>query len=310
MKTFIQFIFCCVIIFLISCSKDKFSIETCEEIPLPTGISTGYQWTKIFPYYDLPCLNPNNPDEIVLRLHENYTDTIFKLIKYNLSTKTKKTIYEGNFLRPRWSRKDWIIFNSNDYNIYKIKSNGDSLTQLTTLGICFAPEWNLAGDKFIYYTGQLTNPPSMSIICNENGIPLDTIIGGPNFPSWQHDSLLINLSAARLFYQNPITWEYEILKEISVGGTSSVEWFDNENVIWSHNDGIFSTNIFSKETRLIKSSCDAQLYKHPTVSFESQKVIFQRDDKEVTGTNKGTIQSRLFIMNFDGSCELEIEVLN
>ena len=48
----------------------------------------------------------------------------------------------------------------------------------------------------------------------------------------------------------------------------------------------------------------------PTVSFQSQKIIFQREDKVVTETNKGVVSSTLMIMNFDGSCIEEVEIPN
>lgn len=51
---------------------------------------------------------------------------------------------------PDWSpERDWIVFESSG-QIFKIKANGDSLTQLTFSGENFFPEWSPEGSKIVY----------------------------------------------------------------------------------------------------------------------------------------------------------------
>jgi hypothetical protein len=312
-KLTISFLFISFV-FIISCKKDKIENECltvpqeeeCQDIPPIGWTQTGYQWTKVLPYYETPHFNPNNSNELVFRLYENSGDQFFQLVKYNFTTQEIATIYQGDFAFPKWSKKDWILFSQSDFNIYKIKSNGDSLTQLTFSGNGASADWNLKGDQFIY--ANISN--NSSIILSEDGIPLDTIEGGSLPMSWQHDSLLASISPAWLYVQNSNSQEldFRIIHEINSGGTTRAEWLDSDNIIWAYNDGIFKSNIISNETVLLQESCDAKVYQYPTVSIISNKVIFQRTDKELieTEVNKGTATSRMFIMNFDGSEREEI----
>lgn len=303
------------LVLLSSCSKDNIENECltipqeeeCIDIPPPVGWTTGdHQWIKALPYYETPHFNPNNPNELIFRLYENSGDQFLQLVKYNFSTQEKETIYQGDFVFPKWSKKDWILFSQSDFNFYKIKSNGDSLTQLTFSGNGAAADWNLAGDQFIY--DNISN--NSSIIMSENGTPLDTIEGGALSMSWQHDSLLASIGPAWLSVQNSNSQEldFRVIHEINSSGTTRAEWLDSDNIIWAYNDGIFKSNIISNETVLLQESCDSKVYQYPTVSRISNKVVFQRTDKELieTEVNKGTATSRMFIMNFDGSEREEI----
>lgn len=286
-------------------------IEECIELPIPSGIMQGfYQWIKQFPYYESPCFNPNNPDEVVFRVGESKDESFFHLVVYDLVTKQKNDIYEGLFFRPRWSKKDWIIFYESDFNIYKIKSDGDSLTQLTFSGQCYGPEWNISGDKFVYTSLQQSD---FSIICDETGNPLDTIQEAGTVPTWMHQSLLAHSTPHGITIVNPDSTEARYIENnggiIDVGVTTA-EWLDAENIIWGNKKGIHIVNILDEEIKLLHESCDAKVYKYPTVSRISNKVIFQREDRDPTDheNNKGTSTSRIFMMNFDGSEIEEIEL--
>lgn len=62
----------------------------------------------------------------------------------NLQTQERKLLIRGGNL-PDWSPVgEWLVFSFNA-QIYKIKSNGDSLTQLTSEGRFFDPAWSRDG---------------------------------------------------------------------------------------------------------------------------------------------------------------------
>src|SRR5690606_1817176 len=129
----------------------------------------------VYPAFGMPSFNPNNPNEIIFRDFTNQTPDSFNMARYNLITKEYSLIFRGYFRsRPRWSKKDWIIFGiwsgqiGTGFDIWKMKSNGDSLTQLTFNGRSHHPEWNKTGDKFIYHIGYTS--PAQYIIANENGL--------------------------------------------------------------------------------------------------------------------------------------------
>ena len=235
-------------IFFTTCHKEPPFIEedppewvpdSCD-INIPGHISVwGVSFTKQFPFYNYPSYNPNNPDEIVFReewlIDTLINDTLYDvihggLVKYNMATGDKELIYDGLVgPSPRWSRKGWILLFLPDYKIYKIKSNGDSLTQLTFEGTCLGPEWNKAGDQFVY--SLISEDGNLAVFCDENGNEIFRNNGGTDSPSWQHDSLLTHLSAYALRVWHPETLEILFLHESNKGGASGAEWLDSEKII-------------------------------------------------------------------------------
>jgi len=140
-------------------------IIDCEEV---------YSSDIPFDYY-YPCFNPNNPEQLAYCRDET---TVFKL-GYELwvidfCTGEKKMLVDNLFYGLDWSVKDWLIYTATDQNIWKIKSNGDSLTQLTFVGnYNRLPKWSPSGSRIAYNTEQ--NGETHFIIASENGVSIDTI---------------------------------------------------------------------------------------------------------------------------------------
>lgn len=320
MRYWIYSIIITFILLTIGCEKDKMNIkEQCEELEALVDMQGMPLFYQVYPSYGVPCFNPNNPDEIIFFYAKENAGPPHKLVKYNLSSKEYQTIYEGQFgIRPRWSKKGWILLSlwnelGNDgFNIWKIKENGDSLTQLTTTGNCFAPEWNKNGDKFIYQFANVF-PDPVFITADVNGVAIDTFLVGTNGGgSWQHDSLFSYTDIYGLYLGDlskdsaELLFEVESPNSISKGGT---EWVDDSNIIWSHLDGIYITNIHSEETTRIIGSCNSEYYQLPTYSPQIDKVVFQRVDRVKTDNEIGNLFTGLYIMNLDGTCEEKIEII-
>ncbi len=325
MKTFIICLFMASL-FLSSCHKDPpvqvedppgWVPDSCD-ISIPGHISIwGVNFELQFPSYQTPCFNPNNGNEIIFIESWNKDsitiDTTFNLrrggiVKYNLETQEKFLVYDGSLqIRPRWSRKDWIIFYTSDHLIYKIKSNGDSLTQLTFEGMCRGPEWNKAGDMFVYALG----PSNISVFCDENGNELFRKEGGSLSLSWQHDSLMVNAFAGVVTW-NPSadTIIYNSIHPIADSHGYGVEWMDDEHIIWSNFDGIHVTNRIDSTFVRIKESCIGDFFITPTFSTQAQKAIFVRRDRTITDVENaiGTLTRSLWIINPDGTEFDKIEV--
>ena len=151
---------------MLGCSKDKdqykqtlpiddpcIPTETGPTIPPYNKVGFGYKYVNILEnnsYY--PCINPLNPNEFVYIL--SYTGRC-GLYKYDIIRKNTTLIIKfvpNNYTAfpstyARWSRKGWLIFTDLYSNVYKIKDNGDSLTQLTFTSSDFKPEWNYDGSS-------------------------------------------------------------------------------------------------------------------------------------------------------------------
>src|ERR1700752_1826249 len=98
-----------------------------------TSTAVTIDWPHIDTVYNTPRFNPSNPNEIVYVQGITRTNKTY-LVKRNLITGRETQIISDVWQRPDWSVKDWIVFNHADNQVWKIKSNGDSLQQLTTQG--------------------------------------------------------------------------------------------------------------------------------------------------------------------------------
>ncbi|WKZ65099.1 MAG: hypothetical protein QY325_10035 [Flavobacteriales bacterium] len=146
--------------------------------------------------------NPANGDEILVQRDPNgggWANSQF--YRLNLSTGTFQLVHEGAFTySPAWGPSGWIAFtqaSAPNWNIWKVKSNGDSLTQLTFTGNCFRPIWNPDGTEIGYSTGNLSQAPlnSLSIRIAADGSAIDTLwdcMAFMNSTEWVLPNMTIN----------------------------------------------------------------------------------------------------------------------
>lgn len=312
MKTdnLILFILLGGMIFFFQCTKDKIE-PSCIEIDQLTGMRGELLFPTTQPVINgFAYFNPNNSDEIIYR-RADQTVLKMELIRYNLNTKEKKLIYQGDiYSRPRWGKNDWILLHLKDdlgYNIYKVKSNGDSLTALTTSGNCFFPEWDVASNKLIYELG-FTNPTEFIISDSDGNIQDTVFVGVGSMGSWQHSELVANGTFKGLFLGNPMSNDYELIYEtekINQSGDGA-EWLDEERVFWCHTTGIHITNITTEETEVIRETCNAHCYQRPTYAPDIDKIIVEKLEriKETETTGRAVVS--VVMMNPDGTEEEEI----
>lgn len=307
-------IICC----FAQCTKDDMGMpKACiphESLSTASGIAPLFIGT--LPKADMPYFNPNDANEIIYR-YTDETNPTFDLIKYNLTTRQKEVLYQGSFSnRPRWGKNGWILLNVKDnldYNIYKIKDNGTELTNLTISGNCFNPEWSISNNTFIYELG-LTSPTEF-IISNQNGIIIDTtLVGVGSVGSWQHDTLVVNGTFKGLFAGNPYSgfYDYDLISDVEDNAQSSngAEWLDDENVFWCHTTGIYTTNISAKETKVIRETCNAHCYQHPTYAPSINKIVLEKLERIKDTETSGRAIITLVMMNPDGTDEMELDILD
>ena len=307
------FIATLIMMLSVQCTKDK--IEVNHECIPHEMLTNGYGqpiFKGVYPAKEMAYFNPNNSNEIIYRYADGVTPE-FDLIKYNLVTKQQEVIYQGFFSnRPRWGKNGWILLNIQDelgYNVYKIKDNGEDLTALTYGTHCFDPEWNISSDHFIYNLG-FTNPTKYIISNSKNEI-LDTVLIGPeSMGSWQHEELIINGTFKGLFIGNISEEMYDLIYETNgvAQSANGAEWLDEERVFWCHTTGIYVTNIVTRETEVIRETCNARCYQRPTYAPDIDKVIVERMERILDSEDSGRTFINLVMMNPDGTEEEVIEL--
>lgn len=299
-----------IIIFLfsvIACKKDPAIPlpNECLEIPPFSGTGFGYSYSVDTNYFLMPYFNPNNEDEFLFVKKNNATGNS-DLYIYNLQNNSKQNIYSGNIIfPPKWGKNGWILINLSDANIYKIKNNGDSLTQLTTSSNLYYPEWNNLSEKFIVADGQIINT---SYILDENGNFLDTLsFDFSSTGSWQDENLIVSHEYSKItFYDldsQTIIQEYNYWHELSLWG--SVMWLNQNDIIWSNDRGLNKLSLDNISNNF-KSSCNSKQYLFGSINSSKTKMIWQRIDKELINSDLIGVKSRIFIMDVDGRNEREI----
>jgi len=296
-----------ILIFVISsCKKENPVVSDCVPIPPYQEMGTGYNYILDSSYYARPNFNPNNPNEIIFVIEKGLNH---KLIKYNLLTKEKQTLFEGTIIfQPKWGKNDWILLNLPDANIWSLKSNGDSLTRITSRGGYYQPEWNTYSDKIVFYESFSYQNYFISDI---NGNILDSF---PNKPStqikWHNDSLIFYQYIFNIYCLNINSRATSIIFTYSDEDPedNGIVITKNNNLLFCKKDGIYSININNKVVKLVKSTCNSKVYMWPTYSTIIDKIIWQRLDYTLIDEQNVSVKSRLFMMNSDGTGEEEIIV--
>lgn len=293
-------------IFLSGCvyhNEDELYPE-CDFPPSP-----GYEWNYDYSenYLAYPNFNPENGNEILFQRKPNSTTQNAELHKLNLTTGERELIYTGALISSSyWGKNDWILLNKTDYNIYKIKSNGDSLTQLTFTGNRLFPRWIEDYSKIICYGFE-----AGGIIMSSDGMALDSISYFDNSASssnLNHFSLGHAESIA-IFELGADTFKIlSHLPHTEIGVVGS-EIINDSEIIWSTNSSIYKTVIGTGQTTRIKQFCDHYFgYSFPSYSPQLNKVVWKKSQTTVVDSQNLYEEAVIVIMNPDGTDEEEIEI--
>ena len=189
--------------------------------------------------------------------------------------------------------------------IYKIDETGNNLTALTTKGNCLNPEWDINSNRFIYSIANTS--PTMYIIANAYGEIVDTTYAGVigDGSTWQHEKLIANPSFKGLVISDPEKSEVDKIfqtEELAQSLPGAV-WLNNKEVFWCNTTGIYITNIETKETELIRQTCNALAYQRPTYTQQAKKIILEKFERIDEDDGNGKAIVNIVSMNIDGSDE-------
>ncbi len=296
----------------IQCKKSKIEVEeVCVRHEMLTDMQGQPIFKTLFPFKEMAYFNPKNSEEIIYRNVDGLS-SVFELVKYNFVTKQKEIIYQGFFSnRPKWGRDGYILLNIQDslgFNIYKIQDNGANLTKLTNQTNCLNPEWDIRSEHVIYQLGFTT--PTKYIIMTAEGIPIDTVFSGVSSgSSWQHENLIATSTFRGLVVSNPLDEEEFLFfeQENLAQSANGAEWLDQDRVFWCHTTGIYITNIVTKDTEIIRKTCNAHCYQRPTYAADIDKIVVEKLERIKDSETSGRTLISLVMMNSDGTEEQVIE---
>lgn len=305
-----------LIAILVTCCKKDVEVypkieDGCIDFP-PSSSPFGYDYQYPEITYNAPCFNPNNPNEIIFvrGLHYSNSPLSNELVKYNLTTENETVLLNSTQIwgRPSWGRNGWILLNKGDNQVWKIKDNGDSLTQLTTqFGLDAI--WSPNADKFAYWVQ--IGSTYYTFFSDVNGNIFDTLLY-PNIlyrGAWSPDGSKIATNFG--YVLSYIDLNNRQIIQINIPFNSSpiydISWLsDSRTMLWCTNDGFFKTNIHTNVTTKIKNACSAIRYIYPTVF--NNKMIIQRFDSKLISENVIWTENNLYMMDVDGKNETKLNL--
>jgi hypothetical protein len=311
-----------LIVVLPACRKDHImdlpgGTGDCIPTPAPGSL---LGWNFIVPQHVVngPRFNPNDGDEIVFVERPYGSQTEFRLWRYRFSSNTLEQVLSGSNLVNMhypvdWGSNDWFLLNLRSSggaeNIFKIRSNGDSLTQLTFTSMNFNPHWSPEGIAFGYqHQSGITYPIIMDLGTNAT----DTVPGSFATTCWYAPTSTIFLSGG--------IWSWHIGSEPSKicdlptdlyawgdQGSGVVVLDDQTTVLWMQSGGLYQTNLQTGLSVRLFSTCNSRYYVGLDYSPHTKKLVTTRITRTPVSENDLQIGIDIMLMNPDGTDQ---QVLN
>jgi len=310
----------CILILLVLCSCEHNNTDQNKCVPIPECPGDfGWQPRAKYPImFSSPCFNPENNDEIAAFEH-NYTTGEFYIIKYNLITNEKNYILEGNFWSaPAWGKDDWIIFNINGADVYRIKSDGSQFKRLTFSGNCHRPFWNYDYSKIYFHSsifykdtidGKIRNvQEGIGVIMDIEGNISDTVTYTAKESPDGRYMAFFNTFYRIYDVENDSLIEMDIEIDPNLGGSSTV-WINNNTLLWSRSDGIYRTDLITKSTVKLKSGCNSSVLYFCDYSTSKDLILCEKVEYKQIGKSDILESDSYFVtMKSDLSEEKRIEI--
>ncbi len=252
-------------------------ISDCKNLP-PAPQPFGWTDTTIDVNKNVNAffVNPLNPNEIVYIVNGD----VFGYNKmYTVNLPSKQTTFlasVGKYL-PQVNKNGWIVFSNDNNDIFKIKCNGDSLTQITANKMTHDPKWDYTGKFIFYYQTPFNNIPSkLNKVNSTGGLLVDLPIELPYTAIFKNSDKIIYFKTKDksvtlvLKDLNAVTERDLITAPFDAKADPIV--FDNltldntdENFYWSNLGGIFKCNLNTLKIDTILKSCPNKIYDSPYI---------------------------------------------
>lgn len=259
--------------------------------------------------YGWPLVNPDNSNEIIYLKNQTDTSgtaTLGQIWKMDLCSGEKQLLESTSVGVFAWSSKDWIHFQRGAGN-WKIKSSGDSLTQLATRMSHF--DWHPSGQSMIGHIGD-----GEWALLDEDGqmIQLLDSIRGHRNPLWSPDGAYIVFSGYT--DEGAFNYLYEVatqqINQIPIKLSNQVKcWADNDHLLTATSDGdLVRLNIHTHQISVHKPNCKNKTYIPTSVSADGQHIFAWLDFYEESQPGSPILNryTKLVVMDIDGGNEREI----
>lgn len=275
------------------------------------GFYFSFKYLDKYQYW-YPCMNPNNDFEFCFARRENGVQLSddMDLYKYNFCTGKATLITAHVAYGIDWSVKDWIIFTGTDRQVWKVKSNGDSLKVLPfKVGNDAKINWNTSGKLFIR---------NDKYICDEEGNLKYTIKNSTALLGWYDETHILNI-----YYNSENITKLDVTNNqesiyAPTNGLGFSEYISKTNEFLGSTDSLgaelFIKNLIynattNKITYLSKYFMQPSYQTNTYAKFGNKILVEQQLTDTVTG--KITLRNyrkHIAIMNADGSDIRQIQI--
>lgn len=317
----------------ISCVAEFSAVvrDSCLNIPISQN-PFGY---KIVTPDTLPravLYNPINEDEIIFISHGEKqrssgtgSESFNSLWKLNICTGEKILLVDNVYELYDINLKEWILWSSPDFHIWAIKTNGDSLKQLTASNISFDAKWFPDQHHFSFFQNGGATDAFVSM--NFYSGAIDTI----DFFSERVDKLAWSKkqdSAIVLLYQNGeiglklvdlISGQEEVVfrERFDPFGSppnliSSIIWpaFSNK-IYWIQAANLYELDLVNREIRMLFDGCNGNQIINFSKSTESSKLIGTwRKSTVLVPNDTLLVEAFLLQLDLDKEYPYDTKILN
>jgi hypothetical protein len=287
-------------------------VDSCRTQPFPRmgNIWTPPEEQKYL--YGWPFVSPLDKNVIVYTRRQTDTSGIGKFPQVwtmNLCTGEKELLASELASGFAVSTDGWLMYRRYDGN-WKVKLNGDSLTQLETLVTEF--DWHPSGDQII----GLTIDDKWALL-NADGQIIQFLdsIRGHNNPLWSPDAAHIVFSG--FTNEGSFNYLYEVanqqIQQIPVKLSNLLKcWADNDHLYTATSAGdLVKLNIHTYQVvEVLKPACVNKTYVPTSHSNDGQHLLcgYNLFEEITPGSPLLNRYTKLVVMNLDGSNEREIVV--
>lgn len=309
-----------ILVFFNSCNHNLIDSDAEDPCILPAvsdnnGLGYSIEYNSVM--YHTPSVNPNDSNQFIYIEARPY-ESVNDLVRYDISTGDKVVLANNVDNFPKWGKNNFIVF-SKFGQLWKIKSNGDSLSLLYGQGANSNFAINPRGDKIIF---KHTNDGFESIfICDLSGEILDSLSNTSfSLGAWSPDGLKVFTNSPYYvdgaftygYYDSTLTNFVELLHIISskpFDVVSYAEWFnDSENLLWFGSGVNNYLNIFSKTSFVFADYCQKNYNLYPTISANSNRIFWEKQQTRVLESGDGWYKWTSIVMT-DLSGDNEITIL-
>ena len=251
-------------------------VSECKKIPAPPA---GFIWQDSLAKdrnVNAFFYSPVNGEEVIVVINGDFPDS-YKLVTVNLRTHAETFLANIDQYLPSVSQQGCNVFSGPDNNIYKVRTNGEGLQQLTFTSGAHDAKWNAAGTHFFYIQdAQGSLPARLNLAKADGGTinswPLTMTYFAPLHKSnkiivQERTSNIVTLYLMDLdsnSRKDLLHAPFDHNNESTPFRNLSVNESDNL-LFWSNKTGIFMHDISESRTDTLFKTCETVIYDRPMI---------------------------------------------